>query len=116
MALMKKETINVLGLVVSGDLADMTIYTMKNGTKVFFEKAPPKEPPSPDQLTIRNRWRQAATGWKQLGEEGQRLWRLATTRAHARFTAYNIWVSLFVRPDPSAFQTLQNISGITLPT
>ena len=47
---------NLIGQTVSGDFADLTIYTDRFNQKVFYPKAPPKEPPTIRQINQRSRF------------------------------------------------------------
>ena len=116
MALQFEEMINILGLTVTGDLGPLTIYTKQNGTKVWFPKAPPGKPPSGSQLVIRNRWRQAAAAWKRLSATDRKTWQQIVELAGIRITGYNVFISLFVHPDPEAKATIEHQTNMVFPT
>ena len=104
-----------LGLSLTGDLGGVTTYTTRRGTIVWFDKAPPLEPPSPGQKVMRNRWRQAAAAWRALTDEEKISWERITCKVGLRITGYNFFVSLQVHPDPDAKRTVEFQAGENLP-
>ena len=61
-----KQLLHFLGLVIWGDLGDLTMYRRADGTLVWFAKTWPEKPPSDAQLTQRQLFSDAATAWHAL--------------------------------------------------
>lgn len=116
MAEQAPEQFNMLALALTGDLGALTIYTTRRNKIVWFPKAPPLKPPSPSQIVIRERWRRAASEWKQLSVFNRRSWELIVQRAGLRITGYNFFISLFVHPDQEARLTVERLAGESFPT
>ena len=60
---------HLLGIVVSGDLDGMTIYTDRYGRKTAFQKAPPTSPPTEVQQYQRDRFSEAMRLYAMLTPE-----------------------------------------------
>lgn len=107
--------LNILGFQVSGDIGGLTIYTDRFGKKVAFPKSPPKEPASDRQLQQRLRFREAQQEWKALANQVKKNLEDMCRKANVPMTGQNIWIHTAMRHDFTAYQTLQNQTGITVP-
>ena len=105
----------MLGLTVSGDLGDITIYTSKRRRRVYFVKAPPLEPPSPAQQVMRSRWSQALDAWRRMSPGDRETWQRVCERAHLRINGINLWIWNQTRPDDGTIATIERIAGEKLP-
>jgi len=106
---------NFVGLEVSGDVADLTIYTDRFGKKVAFPKAPPKEPPTFNQMIQRQRFKDGQADWMALTDEEKANLELATKKVSAPLTGQNLWISSYIRNDSSDLETFERQSGVVLP-
>lgn len=106
---------NVLGLIVSGDVADSTIYTDRFGRKTVFPKSPPKEPPSPLQVQQRERFRLAQNAWMALTPAHRQALENATRACSLALTGQNLYIAIALRAEPDLAATIERQSGITLP-
>lgn len=104
----------MMGWRPTGDIGPYTMYTMRNGTVVFYEKAPPKEPASYRQLILRNRWRTAAASWGNMGSDQKALWHLAAKQARLYFHGYALWVFWSTTQDRPTLKTIERQSGVQL--
>jgi hypothetical protein len=104
----------LLGFAVAGDLAGTTIYTNKNGRKVWFDLAPPEKPASTAQLWCRRRWRAAAAAWSALSQDEKKQWHQLANQAYcvANGTNLGMWYSMM--GDNAALETLERQSGVTV--
>jgi len=105
---------NCLGLVVSGDVADMTIYTDRYGRKIMYPASPPRVAPSLFQLHQHERFRRAMFAWRFLSKDDRRQYALACTRLRLPCTATSLWVCFSCRQDPDLFFTICRQSGLDL--
>lgn len=106
--------LSVIGLVVSGDLAGMTIYTDRYMRKVWFPQAPPCEPPSPMQVKQRARFAEAMANWNALTDQVKADWEQITLRASLIMTGHNLWVRVSLRGEFKLLATLQRQTGISV--
>lgn len=103
-----------LGLNSQGDLGPWTLYTDKRKGLVFFIKAPPLEPPSQLQTSIRNAIRLAAYTWRSLTPEAREHWELATKRAHLKIHGYNLFCFWILRKEDAAIHTIERLTRLKL--
>lgn len=101
-----------LGTNCQGDIGPLTTYTSRFGRLVYYPRAPPLMPPSPDQAFMRSKFKQAATAWASLTLEQKRSWRLLAQAAQTRITGYNLWTYWQTTGDFATVQTLINRTGI----
>jgi hypothetical protein len=106
---------NALGLIVSGDVDGYTIYTDMKGRKVAFPQAPPKEPPSPLQISHRARFRQAQEAWTALTVPEKEALELACQRASLAMTGQNIYIAIALKNQPGLVETLERQTDLALP-
>jgi len=106
---------NLIGIEVSGDIGDLTIYTDRFQKKVAFPKAPPKEPPSARQIAQRLKFKNAQAAWMALTFREQVNLEKATQSLSAPLTGQNLWISAFIRNDNSDLITFESQSGFDLP-
>lgn len=104
----------LLGWRPTGDLGPWTMYTMRNGNIVWYDKAPPKEPASYRQRILRNRWRLAAAAWGNMKPETQDVWKLAAKRARLYMSGYCLWVYWSTTQDRHALRTIERQTNLTL--
>jgi len=105
---------NLLGIEVSGDLADITIYTDRFFKKIAYPKSPPKEPPSAEQITLRSRFRTAVLNWKAAPEAVRQAYEAASIATSIPCTGHNVWVSTSLSHQTARLRTLERQSGIIL--
>ncbi len=103
-----------LGWNTQGDLGPWTFYTTKRGDLVFFPKAPPLVPPTPDQTYQRNRFKLVANLWKALRPETREAWESATIAANLRIHGYNLFVYYILTRDRLAIRTVERNSHVQL--
>ncbi len=109
-----EDLVRFMGFNSQGDLGPWTFYTDKRKGLVYFIKAPPLEPPSLLQESIRNSIRLAAYTWRGLSEETQRKWELASKRAHLSITGYNLFVFWLLRHEDAAIHTIERLTNLKL--
>lgn len=106
---------NALGLIVSGDVAGYTIYTDMKGRKVAFPQAPPKEPPSPMQISHRARFRLAQAAWAALTIAQKTALELCTQRTSLAMTGQNLYIAIALKAHPDLVSTLERQTDLSLP-
>jgi hypothetical protein len=105
---------NLLGFVLWGDLADLTMYRSHRAKLVVFAKTYPDTTPSEDQLTCRTAFKAAATAWKALTHAQRLQWYTAAAHASLCATGYNAYLHFKLKPDAQALATLARQTGTTL--
>jgi hypothetical protein len=106
--------VQVMGLQVSGDVGNVTIYTDRFGKKVTFPKTPPKHAPTYNQLYRRTLFAQAQRLWSDLTAEQKADWENLTRRASIAMTGQNLLIHVALKNDMAMLQTLMRQTGITV--
>lgn len=106
---------NLLGFRVMGDVDGLTVYTDRHGRKIFYKKAPPKEPPSSRQVHFRSRFRAAVNAWIALSDDDKQQLETAVARAALCLTGQNLFTSCALRDKPDVYATIAHQTGTTLP-
>ncbi len=104
--------LSYLGIWLSGDIGPITMYTNKNGKKVWYAKSPPDKPASDEQAVQRTKFTCAMTNWRSLTIGQKRNWEWISLKASLPMTGHNLFVSQTLLPDPGALQTLIRETGI----
>lgn len=110
----EEDFVRFLGFNTQGDLGPWTFYTDKRKGLVYFVKAPPLEPPSLLQTSVRNAIRLAAYAWRSLSGDQRANWKTAAKRAHLQITGYNLFVFWIIRKEDAAIHTIERLSRIKL--
>jgi hypothetical protein len=106
--------LTMLGMAVSGDLGDLTMYTRRDGRLVWFPSTRPAKPPSPPQARARAALRYAATSWQRMTPWQKQRWNKATDAMSLTLTGYNSWVHYYLKADEHYRRRLERASGINL--
>lgn len=106
--------LTIVGLTPSGDLGPLTGYTSKRGKPVWFQKAPPKSPPTGWQRQQRNKFRVIAILWQTLQPQQRLDWEAAALKANLNVTGYNLFVWYQHTLEDATINTVERQSGITL--
>lgn len=106
---------NLLGIWVSGDIGDYTVFTDKFGRKIPFPRAPPDKPPSALQQRQRLRFKFAQSQWKALSSVQKENLETACRTLALTLTGQNLYISAILRDDPVSYETVSRQSGVPLP-
>lgn len=109
-----QQLLRFLGLGATGDLGPWTFYTSRTQGIVWFEKSPPREPPSPMQVHQRNKFRLAGHTWRALTPEMRARWNSTQYLAGLRITGYNLFTFWIVKGDRATIQTIESHTGLQL--
>jgi len=104
----------VLGFVIWGDFADLTMYRSKRGKVVWFKKTWPDKPPSEKQLAWRDLWKTAIADWNALTPAARNQWDLASRRASLCMHGFDLWIHYSLSDDDTAIRTLERQTHTTL--
>ncbi len=107
--------LNLLGFKVQGDLGGITCYTSKRDRVVWYPKAPPKMPPSDEQVRERDGFRRIGDSWAMLTVEEKAQWKEVATKAHLRISGYNLFSFWMLKHDLAAIKTLVRQTKVLLP-
>lgn len=106
---------NFLGVSVSGDLGDYTVYENRHGKKVAFKKVLHQPIQSQRRLDQQTRFREAQAGWKALADSEKLALEDMARRLSLYATGQNIYISVQLTNDVNGYATLEKQSGISLP-
>lgn len=98
--------LSLMGFVIYGDFADLTMYKNQNGKVVVFQKTWPDKPPSYYQILDRTLFSVAALAWTELTDAEQEQWRLAARRGSLCMTGYNLYQSCWMAPQNDHITTI----------
>lgn len=104
----------MLGLIVSGDIDGITIYTDRHGRKVAYPKSPPEKPPSPLQTFQRTRFKDAMTSWRNSTQQSRTDYEAVSLKTSLSMTGLNLWLHFSLKGRSPALATLSRQAGITL--
>lgn len=107
---------HMMGMWVSGDIGDFTVYTDRFGRKTAFPRSPPDKPPSPQQTVQRNAFAAAQSNWSSLTTDEKAALELVTNRVGLCLTGQNLWIHVLLRKADELLVTLEHQTGIQLPT
>lgn len=105
---------NIIGLIVSGDVDGVTIYTDRYNRKVAYPKAPPKEPPTKMQVDVRNRFKAAQAEYMGLTPLQKRAYEDLTQKASLCMTGQNLFIHVAMKRTYGTLTTLQDQTGVTV--
>ncbi|KKM79862.1 hypothetical protein LCGC14_1345700 [marine sediment metagenome] len=105
---------SMLGLIVSGDIDGLSIYTDRHGRKIAYPKSPPTKPPSPLQVFQRTRFKNAMSNWRNATQNTRRNYENVSLLTSLAMTGLNLWLHFSLKGRPAALSTLSRQAGITL--
>jgi len=105
---------DLIGMLVSGDVAGLTVYTRDDGRKVWFPVAPPDKPPSEMQLHQRERFRDAQAAWGSLSYSERAALEQAAAVLSLPLTGQNLFIHVALTDDQEALSTVERQSGRVL--
>lgn len=105
---------NLIGLIVSGDVDGITIYTDRYSRKVAYPKAPPKEPPTKMQIDVRARFKAAQAEYMDLSAAEKTNYELLTKAAALCLTGQNLFISVAMKRNYEILTTLQEQTGYSV--
>lgn len=105
---------NVIGLIVSGDVDGLTIYTDRYGRKVAYPKSPPKEPPTDFQIYYRGRFKTAQANYMALTVPQKAAYENLTKASNLCMTGQNLWIHVALKHTFGLLNTLQEQTGISV--
>lgn len=102
------------GLVLWGDIGDLTMYRSHRGKLVIFKKTWPDTPPTPRQVAARESITACAASWRNLSEPERTNWNATARRLSLQMSGYNLWVAWRFRQRLDSFRTIINQSSLQL--
>jgi len=105
---------SALGLIVSGDIGELTIYTDRRGRKIAYPKAPPKEPPSVMQINCRRRFRSAQLQYMALTPSQKLAYEDLARGAGLCLTGQNLLIHVAMKHTFGTLTTLMQQTGISV--
>jgi len=108
------DNFSLLGLIVSGDVDGLTIYTDRRGRKVCYAAAPPSVPATPLQLAWKSRFALGMKFWSLLTPAERLDYRRVCDAASLCMLGHNLWLHLYITQNLSLWKTLVAQYGIPL--
>jgi len=108
----KTRLFSILGLRISGDLAQWTLWYYCHRKRVMFIKRFPEKPPTRRQIRQRNRFRLVARLWQSMRPEQRDRWNAIAALAKLRISGYNLWLYWCIRHDKPTLETLARLTGV----
>jgi len=105
---------SIIGLIVSGDVDGITIYTDRYNRKVAYPKSPPKEPPTQMQVDVRNRFKSAQAEYMGLTPPQKKAYESLTKKANLCMTGQNLFIHVAMKLTYGTLTTLQEQTGVTV--
>jgi len=105
---------NIIGLIVSGDVGGITIYTDRHNRKIAYPKSPPKEPPTKMQVDVRARFKAAQAEYMAITAEQKADYELLTKAASLCLPGQNLWIHVAMKHTQGTLDTLQRQTGISV--
>jgi len=103
-----------MGLIVSGDVDGITIYTDRHGRKVAYPKAPPKEPPTKMQVDCRARFKAAQAQYMAMSQADRDDYEDLSRAAALCLTGQNLVIHVAMKGAFGLLDTLMQQTGITV--
>lgn len=103
-----------IGLNIQGDIGPLTLYTSQRSKIVGFLRAPPLNPPTAVQESIRELFREAARQWRALSRAEKDDWAELAARLNAGITGYNLWTHFVRTPNFDALAVYEQRAQITV--
>jgi hypothetical protein len=105
---------SLLGLTVSGDLGDFTLYQRQDRAVVAYPRSPPKVPRTYLQAIQRSRFATAVANWLNADPAERDAYERATLRTALPATGHNLWISLSFSQDDELRDTISRQAGVLL--
>lgn len=105
---------SILGLIVSGDVDGLTIYTDRHNRKVAYPKAPPDKPPTKMQTDVRDRFKAAQAEYMGITAQQKQDYESLTKAASLCMTGQNLFIHVAMKHSYALLVTLQDQTGITV--
>lgn len=102
-----KELVRMLGMNQQGDLGPLTTYTNKNGKLVVFPRAPPLNPPTPEQKALRQKFASVALLWHAMPRRKKDEWLQLARSARLRMTGYGLFTWWVITHDNTTLETIR---------
>lgn len=115
MAQQPLESGKLVGLLIQGDIGDLTYYTSRRNRIVAFVKSPPLSPPTITQQHFRNLFRTAARAWRALPKTTRDQWARIARGAGLRATGFNLFIWYQRSNDREQLATFARLAGETMP-
>jgi hypothetical protein len=103
--------VQFLGFNSQGDIGELMVYTSKGGKLVYYPRAPPLTPASPEQSWNRNRFRVCGRMWQALTTRQKAAWEEVSKLAALRITGYNLFTCVQWYGPGAWFQTITRLAG-----
>lgn len=105
---------SIIGLIVSGDVDGITIYTDRHNRKVAYPKAPPKEPPTQMQVDVRARFGSAQAEYMGLSPLQKAAYEELTKKANLCMTGQNLFIHVAMKRTFGTLTTLEEQTGVAV--
>lgn len=101
---------------ISGRFAGLDWYTSRRGKHIAYAPPPITQPPTPEQIECRDRFRKAMKAYKALTQGERQSLEIAARRASLSLSGLNVWISAYTCKGQTALDALSQQTGIALPS
>lgn len=106
--------LNLLGIEISGDLGDLTLFRDRFGKLISFQKSPPNKPASALQQAQRARFQCLVRAWTSLPESQRAAYELASRSLSLMCTGHNVWMHVGLTGAYDELATIARLSKQSL--
>lgn len=103
-----------LGLEISGDLGDFTMWRTRRGKIVCYPRTVPGTVPSVAQQNHRQHFRESVARWNLLTPQQKADYESASKALSLPMTGHDLWIRWTFAGSLAEANTIQRLSGFTL--
>jgi len=103
--------LSILGLRMAGDLGPLTLWTSRFRAVLAYPRTKPRKPPTHWQQAQRIAFSAAAAAWRYADPATKARLRRFCQKTRPPYTAYNLWLSICLKPDPHIEARIARIAG-----
>lgn len=105
---------SLIGLSISGDLGDYTLFKTRRGKLVAYPRTVAGEPPSAPQVAHRAAFAVLVHRWNAFTSEQRTAYEAASQQCSLMMTGHNLWIHCAFKQDEAEIRTIERLTGQTL--
>lgn len=105
----------LLGMEISGDLGDYTLWRTRRGKIVCYPRTVPGKPPSPPQQAHRLHFAESVRRWHQLTPQQKADYERMANASSLCMTGHNLWIRWTFAGSRAEAETLMRTAGVSVP-
>jgi hypothetical protein len=104
----------LLGLEISGDLGDFTMWRTRRGKIVVYPRTVPGKVPSVAQQNHRQHFRESVQRWNALLPDEKDAYERASKTLSLPMTGHDLWIRWTFAGSLAEAETIQRLAGVAL--